>query len=42
VTRFEAISRQNHYLDAATLACVAGHVAGARVMGLKRRRTRHP
>lgn len=33
VTRWEAVSRNNHYLDCTSLACVAGHIAGARVVG---------
>lgn len=32
VRRFEAVSRQNHYLDALMLACVAGHEAGVRLI----------
>ena len=32
VTRFEVLSRNNHWLDSTTLACVAGHVAGVRLI----------
>lgn len=32
VTRFTALSRNNHYLDATTMACVAGHIAGQRII----------
>lgn len=32
VTRWEAISRNNHYLDSTCLACVAGHIAGVRLI----------
>lgn len=32
VIRFESISRKNHYLDSAMLACVAGWPAGVRLM----------
>lgn len=33
VSRWEAINRNNHYLDSTCLACVAGHAAGARLVG---------
>lgn len=32
IVRWEAINRNNHYLDATCLACVAGHAAGARLI----------
>jgi hypothetical protein len=32
VIRWEAVSRNNHYLDATCLACVAGHEAGMRLI----------
>jgi hypothetical protein len=32
VRRWQAVSRNNHYLDATTLACVAGHEAGVRLI----------
>jgi hypothetical protein len=32
VTRFEAMSRNNHWLDASSMACVAGHAAGQRII----------
>ncbi len=32
VTRWEAMSRNNHYLDALSLACVAGHGTGVRLV----------
>jgi phage terminase large subunit GpA-like protein len=32
VTRWEMLNRNNHYLDSTALACVAGHMAGARLM----------
>lgn len=32
VTRWEAVSRNNHWLDATMLACVGGHAAGARLV----------
>jgi phage terminase large subunit GpA-like protein len=32
VQRWEAVNRNNHYLDATTLACVAGHAAGMRLI----------
>jgi len=33
VTRWEILNRNNHYLDSTCLACVAGHAAGARLIG---------
>jgi len=33
VTRWERVNRDNHLLDASCLACVAGHAAGARLVG---------
>lgn len=33
VTRWLQVSPQNHFLDAAMLACVAGHLAGVRLPG---------
>jgi hypothetical protein len=32
VTRWEAINRNNHYLDACSMACVAGHGVGERLI----------
>lgn len=32
VTRWETVSRQNHWFDAAYLACAAGHFAGERLV----------
>jgi phage terminase large subunit GpA-like protein len=32
VTRWEALNRNNHWLDATTLACVAGNIAGQRLI----------
>jgi hypothetical protein len=34
VTRWEAVNRNNHYLDALALACVAGHGIGQRLVSL--------
>jgi hypothetical protein len=31
VVRWEAVSRNNHWFDASTMACVAGHAAGVRL-----------
>jgi hypothetical protein len=32
VSRWEAVNRNNHYLDALALACVAGHGIGQQVL----------
>jgi len=32
VIRWEAMNRNNHYLDALSLACVAGHGVGERLL----------
>ena len=32
VTKYERISKNNHFLDALSLACVAGHAAGVRLI----------
>jgi phage terminase large subunit GpA-like protein len=34
VTRWEAVNRNNHYLDALALACVAGHGIGQRLVAV--------
>lgn len=33
VTRWVAVSRNNHFLDSTSLGCVAGHLAGVRLLG---------
>jgi hypothetical protein len=33
ITRWHMLSRNNHFLDSTSLACVAGHVAGVRMIG---------
>ena len=32
VTRFESVSRVNHWLDSTAMACVGGHIAGQRLV----------
>jgi phage terminase large subunit GpA-like protein len=42
VTRWEAVNRNNHYLDALALACVAGHWIGQRLVSLEAQAPQSP
>jgi hypothetical protein len=42
VTRWEAVNRNNHYLDALALACVAGHGIGQLLVSLEAQALQSP